>query len=304
MPDTLTEQRQPRYATPFVYLSQEFIQAKEYLEAIFASSSDAICTTDMKGRIIYFSPGAERMFGKSAREAQGTLIETLYAAGRDEARRIMRHLFKSGSMTDHELELVNVQGRRISISLSASLLRDRRGRVIGTLGIAKDISRRVELEKKLRELSITDNLTGLFNQRHFHERIHSEVRRARRQNQKLSLLVLDLDHFKKANDLWGHVEGDRILRETADILRASVRQGVDEAFRCGGDEFAVVLPGLGERVAEKVSARIAAAAASKPYAGLVGLSIGAAALKPADTVPSLIRRADKHMYRFKRARKT
>lgn len=304
MLDTMPDRADAVIDNPYVMLSKEFIRAKEYLEAIFASSSDAICTTDMKGRIIYFSPGAEKMLGKSARQAHGTPVESFYATGREEARLIMRLLLKQGSFSDHEAMVALPNGSRVPISLSASLLRDRKGQVIGTLGIAKDISRRVELERKLRELSVTDSLTGLYNQRHFHERLSAEVRRARRQRQKLSLLMLDLDNFKKANDLWGHVEGDRILKCTADILRASVRTGVDEAFRYGGDEFSVLLPGQGPRIAARISGRISAAAAKRSYARLVGLSIGASSLKPADTVPSLIRRADADMYRLKRRRRS
>jgi diguanylate cyclase (GGDEF)-like protein/PAS domain S-box-containing protein len=288
---------------PLIYLSTEFIRAKEYLEAIVASTSDAIWTTDLAGRVIYLSPGAEKMLGRSMRSAFAQPAAAFFAGGRLEAARIHRHLLSKGSLTDHETTLRRSDRSKVHVSMSASLLKDSHGTIIGTLAISKDITRRIELETKLRELSITDELTGLRNQRHLHEQGAVELRRAKRQGDKLSVLVIDLDHFKRANDLWGHLEGDRILREIAQTLRSCIRTDVDLAFRCGGDEFVVMLPGLCEKVARCVAARIAAAAAKKPFSKLVGLSIGTAALRPADSLNTLLRRADARMYQAKRKRK-
>ena len=98
------------------------------------------------------------------------------------------------------------------------------------------------MERRLRDLAITDDLTGLYNQRHFHERLSQEARRARRLRQKLSLILLDLDGFKAINDRLGHPAGDRILKEFAAAIEISIRKEVDSAFRYGGDEFVVILP--------------------------------------------------------------
>ncbi|MBI5245249.1 MAG: sensor domain-containing diguanylate cyclase [Elusimicrobia bacterium] len=291
-------------SAPLIYLSTEFIRAKEYLEAIVASTSDAIWTTDLSGRIIYFSPGAEKMLGRSLREAFAQSAAGFFAGGRLEASRIHRHLLAQGSLAEHETVLLRADKSKVRVSMSAALLKDRSGTIIGTLAISKDISRRIELEERLRELSITDDLTGLYNQRHFHEVAGAELRRAKRQGEKFSLLVIDLDHFKRANDLWGHLEGDRILQGTARAIRSCIRGDVDMAFRYGGDEFVVILPGLGEKTARSVAERIAAAAAKKPFAKLVGLSIGAAALRPSDSLNDLLRRADSRMYRAKRRKKS
>jgi len=290
-------------SAPLIYLSTEFIRAKEYLEAIVASTSDAIWTTDLAGRVIYLSPGAEKMLGRSLREAFTKPAAAFFAGGRPEAARIHRHLLSKGSLTEHETVLRRSDKSKVHVSMSASLLKDSHGTIIGTLAISKDITRRIELEAKLRELSITDDLTGLYNQRHLHEQGALQIRRARRQGEKLSVLVIDLDHFKRANDLWGHLEGDRILREIAQTLRSCIRGDVDLAFRCGGDEFVVMLPGICEKVARCVALRIAAAARRKPFSKLVGLSIGAAGLRPADSLNALLRRADARMYRAKRSRK-
>lgn len=288
---------------PLIYLSTDFLRAKEYLEAILSSSTDAIMTTDVRGRIIYWSPGAERMLGLPASTVVGRPAREFYAGGREEAERVQRRLLLEKSFSDLETVLLGAKGRPMPVSMSASLIHDRRGAVIGTLGIAKDISRRVELERRLRELSITDELTGLFNQRHFIERLASETRRARRMGQDLSVIMVDLDRFKEANDRFGHVYGNKILRATADLLRAAIRKDVDMPFRCGGDEFVLLMPGASRGAAERIAERLRTAVPHQPYARLVTLSVGVATLRPKEKPETLLKRADRRMYASKRARK-
>ncbi len=297
-------QRSPGEAAggPLVYLSAEFVRHKEYLEAIVTASPDAICTTDMRGRVIYFSPGAERMFGCRSGDVLGSPVHRLYEEGRSQARRIMRLLLRGGRLSNLEVAL-KASGSRVHATLSAALLRDRRGGLIGTLGICKDIGDRVALERRLRGLCVTDSLTGLFNQRHFHELGEAEIDRARRQRQTLSVILIDLDGFKEVNDRWGHPEGDGVLRRIAGVIGSSIRRRVDAAFRLGGDEFAALLPGLGAPRAALVARRIAAAAAAALHIP-VALSYGTATLMAGDTLGSLITRADALMYAQKRAKQS
>ncbi|MDE2292385.1 MAG: GGDEF domain-containing protein, partial [Elusimicrobia bacterium] len=159
------------------------------------------------------------------------------------------------------------------------------------------------LERRLRELSITDELTGLFNQRHFGERLAAEAVRARRMRQDLSLILIDLDRFKEANDRFGHLHGDSILRATASLLRAAIRKDVDMAFRYGGDEFMLLLPGVGREAAGRIADRLRSAVPHQPYARLVTLSVGMATLRPRERAESLLKRADRRMYADKKARK-
>lgn len=286
----------PPSQDPLVYLSTEVLRAKEYLEAIVASTTDAICTTDMSGRLIYFSPGAERMLGRRAPEVLGAGAHQLYHGGRAEAFGVMRRVLREGKLRNHETVLLG-SDRHVHVSMSISLLRDRHGKPIGTLAISKDISERVALERQLRALSVTDGLTGLFNHRHFRERAGAEIQRARRQRESLSILVMDIDRFKEINDRFGHLEGDRMLRHAADAIRRSIRKDVDLAFRYGGDEFVVLLPGSGLERAEIVARRIKLACLGSPA---VGLSVGIASLRQGESVESLLRRADARMYQAKR----
>lgn len=175
--------------------------------------------------------------------------------------------------------------------------------------------RRLQEQKETIERQATvDSLTGLSNHRHFWEKLRQEVARARRYDQPLSLLMLDLDDFKCVNDRWGHPIGDELLRAVGHALQTQVRQGVDCAARYGGEEFAVILPsteseleggGLDGAVATAERIRRAVAEARIPLTvpGWTGVtvSIGVATLPThAATAEDLVARADQALYAAKR----
>lgn len=282
---------------PLIHLSSDFIRAKEYLEAIVSSSPDAICTTDMSGKFIYFSPGAEEMIGFKSGEMENRYAREIYQEGILEAKKIMRILTENGKIKNHQTILKGKNGHVIYASLAASMLRDRRGNLIGTLGIFKDISDRVRLERKLEDLCRTDNLTGLFNRRHFDQLLKQEWARARRQNYPLSLVLMDLNEFKLINDSKGHKAGDRFLKSFSAILRDSLRREEDMVFRYGGDEFTAILPGLNPEKAAAVMSRIWTRAKKSQ----ISFSYGIAGTPPTHHISRLIRAADAAMYRMKKS---
>ena len=293
-----------RRTAPLIALSSDFIRVKEYFEAIVASSGDLICTTDIRGRVIYFSPGAEAMLGTAAVEAIGRPVHDFYHDGPTAAKALMRLLRESpdGRLHNHELKMKASGGRTLHISMGASFLKDGRGRVIGTLGVGKDVTARVELEQRLREMTRTDSLTGLYNQRHFHERLREEASRALRQKRKLTMILFDLDGFKQVNDRLGHMEGDRILRAFAQSLNENIRKEVDSAFRYGGDEFVLLLPETGGPGAMRVARRVAAAAKATLSKDGVSTSWGVAELPRTGDVAVLVRTADAAMFKMKSSR--
>jgi two-component system, cell cycle response regulator len=122
-----------------------------------------------------------------------------------------------------------------------------------------------ETQRKLEEQTITDALTGLKNRRFFDERLHEEFRRAQRYGDYLSLIMIDLDHFKDVNDRHGHQAGDSVLREAATLLRSSIRDP-DICARYGGEEFAVILPKTHMQGALTVAERVWRALGAKEYA--------------------------------------
>lgn len=149
--------------------------------------------------------------------------------------------------------------------------------------------------RKMEELSITDSLTGLFNRRHFYRRLKEESARAKRQNNPLSLLVVDLDNLKDYNDALGHLKGDEALCGVAQAITASIRQDVDAGFRYGGDEFAVILPYSDAAEAGEVAERIRKTFEDFALKG-TSLSIGLAELDFDEEVDDFVSRADSAMY--------
>ena len=112
-----------------------------------------------------------------------------------------------------------------------------------------------EANARLAQLAVTDGLTGLYNHRHFHERLALEVERSQRSGLPLSLLMLDVDHFKQFNDTFGHPAGDEVLRQLARVL-ADTRRANDVVARYGGEEFAVILVDTAKFTAAKVAERV------------------------------------------------
>jgi diguanylate cyclase (GGDEF)-like protein len=162
-----------------------------------------------------------------------------------------------------------------------------------------------ESQRRYRKLSITDDLTRLYNSRHFFKQLEAEIERTNRYGHPLSLLILDLDDFKRYNDTYGHVEGDGVLKKVGKILLLSLRK-TDSAYRYGGEEFAVILPESGGKESLHFADRIRQAFANRALTGQSGLntvvtvSIGVAQYIPAEDIATFIKRADKNMYTAKK----
>ncbi len=161
-----------------------------------------------------------------------------------------------------------------------------------------------DANQRLAELSITDGLTGLFNRRHLENRLAEEIERSRRQGHPVTLLMADLDHFKRINDELGHQAGDEALQKFALWLRESVR-ATDMVSRYGGEEFVVVLVDCAEatglKVAEKIRRHTAEHSAKEPFSSLGGftVSIGGAELAKGMDAQRLLAAADQALYRAK-----
>jgi diguanylate cyclase (GGDEF)-like protein len=159
--------------------------------------------------------------------------------------------------------------------------------------------------RRNRQLADLDALTGLHNQRYFHETLAREVARAQRYDRRLALIIFDLDDFKGVNDRIGHLAGDSVLAETAERVRAVVRSA-DIASRVGGDEFAVVLPESSAADGDQLYQRLRDTVSSQPVgrAGEITLSAGIAELLPGEDPAAFFERADEALYRAKRRGKS
>ncbi len=172
---------------------------------------------------------------------------------------------------------------------------------------AEDARLLAESHRHMERLAVTDGLTGLFNRRHFNLTLAQEWARASRNGRSLSLVLLDIDHFKRYNDAYGHQAGDACLIEVAGVLKAHARRSGDCAARYGGEEFALILPELSSAQAGEIAERIRQAVAelalpnSGSDSGIVTVSIGVAARVPGDTMrpEDLLRLADEALYAAK-----
>ncbi len=157
---------------------------------------------------------------------------------------------------------------------------------------------RAAMVRKLAELSITDELSGLANRRYLIQRLEEEVARSERTGHLFAALMVDLDHFKLVNDRHGHQVGDEVLKQVAQALRATVR-GSDFVGRYGGEEFCVVLPDTYGHGAHDVAEKLREAVGALPEP-VPTISVGVAFWKPDDSAGDLLRHADLAMYEAKR----
>ncbi|MEW6219414.1 MAG: diguanylate cyclase [Thermodesulfobacteriota bacterium] len=218
----------------------------------------------------------------------GSALESVKTAGRPEPGLELRFRNRLG-----ETRFVDANLVRITF--------DGRPAVLATL---KDITRRRQHEEEIRRLIITDELTGIFNHRHFLRELDREIDRGNRYQGTFSLLFADIDNFKQFNDTFGHLQGDQLLRAIALLLQKGVR-GTDQAFRYGGEEFTILMPATPLRQAAFLAERLCRSVAATPFRALKAgqvqeitrtLSIGVAEFTPGVDAGQMISRADQAMY--------
>lgn len=280
--------------------NRELSHTKEYLENLLHSTVDTIITYDQTGKIGFANEGALQMLGYSKDELLGTLVANLFVGGHEEARKFWHSIEGEKPRENYESELKHKDGHVIPVNMSVSPVRDANGQVASWLAIGKDITEQKRLGQELKEMSIKDSLTGLYNHRHFYERLGPEIERALRQKHPLSLLLLDLDRFKPYNDRHGHLAGDDVLRAVGEVIGECTRVHVDLEFRYGGDEFTVILPEAEEKQAHHIAERIRATLEQRRFEG-VSISIGVMEYQPELSLEQFVQYADAMMYEAKRS---
>lgn len=208
----------------------------------------------------------------------------------------------AGAFTASGLDAVRLIAGQLAVSLDNALLyRSLEERVAQRTQELENANRQLEI------LSTTDALTKLANRRRFNETLELEWARAVRNRQPLGVIIVDIDHFKRYNDHYGHLRGDECLRRVSDVLARCARRATDLACRYGGEEFTIILPDTGAENVAFVAHEVRAAVAglNEPHAlsehGIVTVSIGHTAAIPTGSVPpeSLVHAADAALYRAK-----
>ena len=288
------------------------------LDTLLSLSQDVIYFKDVDSRFILNNGMHARLFGKNdPRELTGKSDADFYPREQaDIYRQEELRIMQTGiPLLDRVQKAVNANGEPVVYSSRKFPLYDQNGNTIGTWGISRDITKLVEAEEKimkvnakLAELALIDDLSGLYNQRHFNKVLKTNIdlyTRKRLEGVKANfcLLYLDVDGFKQINDIYGHVTGDAVIRHIGSLLASNVRSS-DTAFRYGGDEFAIILQDINIKIGRVLGDRLRSIIEQNPlvmegHEIPLSASLGIIDYNNEKTISELVKKADAKLYQAK-----
>lgn len=284
----------------------ELAEREEVMRQMTGVAHDAVIMTDDGDRITFWNAAAQSMFGYSAQEAIGQKLHDLVMPDR------LRERFEAGFARFHSSgsgELIGktreLTARRrdgdefpVEIALSAAKIKGR----WHAIGLARDITDRKQSEEALQLLATTDQLTGIANRRKFDETLALEMNRALRYDIPLTLVMFDIDHFKRVNDVYGHPVGDQILIALTHLVSERVRAN-DCFARWGGEEFVILAIHCDTNCTQQFVEQLRTLVESHAFVGpgRITCSFGFSTLRRDDTISTLVARVDEALYRAKGA---
>lgn len=266
-------------------------QEQDKLTTIIFSAGEGIVVTDFSGKVVLVNPAAEALLGKTQQQIVEGGIDNIL----DDPASMQKWLEESSG------EPIIVTFNEKVLHLYASTIKADGGSVVGSAALLRDITEEKRLEEELRRLSTTDGLTAIFNRRHMNDMLEKEYHRATRTGSSLSLIMFDVDHFKKFNDTYGHDQGDRVLKVVAKCLKDALRK-YDYPCRYGGEEFIGILPNTDQAGAYAVAERLRKDIQNTEVDGLhVTISLGVATypLHPVTHAEKMVELADAALYKSK-----
>jgi diguanylate cyclase (GGDEF)-like protein len=284
------------------------MQMPDLLGVVLDALPVGVWIMDRDGRIVHGNPEAQKIWAGSRYvgvEDFGEYKGWWHSTGKHiepEEWAAARAISKGESSLNEEIEIECFDGTRKVILNSAMPIRNEAGEIIGGIIVNVDITERIGLEDQLRTAADTDELTQTWNRRHFYELLHAEMQRAERYRRPLSLIMLDVDHFKQINDTHGHAVGDQVLVFLSREIQNEVRV-TEHLARVGGDEFMLLLPETGLEEAANTARRLHRMLAERPLkpVGAISCSIGVCEHMPGESSDDFMRRADEAMYEAKEA---
>lgn len=310
------------FSVSFLYIYQKHQRRYEQLatasalalersEKLFRSTYDSaaigMALLNLDGRFIKANQALCSIIGYTEEElCQKTFAEITHPDDLEENRSLIRELV-AGACVNYQMEkrYFHKDGRIIWILLTGSATHDSRNEVLYFVVQIQDINEQKALQEKLKTQAFQDYLTGLPNRRHFMEQAAIELARVARYGGALSLLMVDIDNFKKVNDTYGHQTGDRVLQKLGEVSKAILRD-VDLIGRIGGEEFAILLPETDGEKAREAAERLRVAIAHESLILEMGVplqftvSIGVATIADhAINLDTFLARADTALYRAK-----
>lgn len=261
---------------------------------------------DPHGIIKSWNPGAENLTGLKAGDVVGTHYVGLFDDAEKQARvptRNLQFVREHGHLREEQWR-VRQNGDRYLARFTLDAGRDAQGGILHFVEVVHDVTEERAREQALYYQATRDSMTGVMNRGHFMQQAAQEIERATRFRDPLSLALIDIDHFKKVNDGYGHDVGDKAIKLVADAVTAHLRR-VDTFGRIGGEEFAMLLPRANDEAAcdfmQRIRRVVADTVLSVDGTALrLTISIGVAQLRdPVRDVTALMRQADVALYRAK-----
>lgn len=262
---------------------------------------DTVTITDNDGVITYVNQAFFLHTGYSKEETLGNTLKLLKSGKHDKTfyenlwNTILRGEIFRGTLINRKKN-----GDLYYENKTITPLKDDQDNITGFVTTGKDVTLETLMHQELEQIATTDKLTGIYNRHKFEELFALEAERSRRFSLPLSMILIDIDHFKSINDTYGHDAGDDVLRYFSSIIRENIRK-IDIFARWGGEEFLVLSPGTDleniQKVAEKL--RHAVETSAFPKSENVTISLGVSAFKEKDTFSTLFQRADQGLYHVK-----
>ena len=289
---------------------------KDFYKEIIDNLYDGVYFVNRDRVITYWNKGAERITGYSAgqtigRACRDNMLNHVTANGVELCLNNcpLAAVMEDGNPREAEVFVHHSDGHRVPIIVRATALRDEEGNIIGAIESFSNNKSVINAQRKLREMrhiALTDPLTGAGNRQLVEGRLRAVIAECQHTKGSAGLLFMDVDNFKRINDIYGHRSGDRVLRMVADTLSYAIRS-TDTIGRWGGEEFIAILNNVDDEdalrnIAEKARILVELSRLDINDQNLtVTVSIGATRLRPDDTPESLVDRADGLMYQSKKA---
>lgn len=283
---------------------------------------------DAQGQVLIWNKACERLTGLPASEVVGT--KEHWRGFYDSPRPCLADLIVQNRMAEMDDLYVEHDdasgtafglhaqnwcvmpglGNQLYLAIDAGPIYDAQGQLLAVVETLRDMTTQKTAQIELERLAVRDGLTSLVNRRGFDERLDMELSRAIRDQQSMALIMIDVDHFKRFNDTYGHQLGDECLRQVASALAMAVQRPADLVARYGGEEFAVILPSVDQAGAHAVANRIrqCVGALAVPHMGNEGLGVVSVSVGLACGIPArdmkgkdLITLADRALYQAKNA---
>ncbi len=283
--------------------SEESLAASEKrFRSLFEESKDAIVNTDLQGNLLMVNPAGMALFGLADQEVASKKLQDFYVDP-TLSRKFAAAMHKQGYVRDFGARFYGKDGQTMDclMTVTAKLAAD--GSASAYEGIIRDVTPYKKMEEQLRRLATTDFLTGINNRRNFVNLTEIEIDRSRRYKHPFALIMLDIDHFKKINDTYGHSSGDQVLIEFCDVCLKELRKN-DFMGRVGGEEFAIALVECDLRTGVVVAERIRNAVASHTTTinnqeVRFTVSLGVVQMPPKGDLNAMLERADNALYQAK-----